>query len=497
MSETLRRKLAHEINKSWARDGRTASQGGNYFNRGEVRIVKKQFDAKLQQILNKKFGKIAITAVPVVDTDFAKLRKHLFNYVTTASKKNVAWKLADTHRSKGNKSLIAISYIRGFTKKGTPRVGNIEQLFQQVVKDGIKDFLKTNGLDSSNLEYEHGAKRESQFKQPAPGQMDLFTKQKEAFGGAQGTNAEQVSFMEVDKYLRGTAAEKITRDKRLLASVDKVVTFGLDKIFGINTELSQHRRDNGLRDTLIMQGEIVPVEDRDNPGKVDKAIKEQIQKLLLNQATFIKNAVESGAAKGEKTALNLFSSSPNPVESLAKLAPKQIIQNMFPHKSNPDMRYKVNKLLLAQGKAANKTGRSKTKSNATSKGYKSRRTAATGAAIASKRGSQAMRTEQNPLALRNLLNELLPQTVAKNMIAPALQFRTGRFANSVRVDNVTQGPRGGNTMIEASYMTDPYSTFAPGGKKYTPQRNPEALIKRSVREIATGIVGARFGVTVD
>ena len=496
MSARLRRRLAQEINKSWARDGKTASQGGNYFNRGEVRIVKKQFDAKLQQILNKKFGKIAMTEIPVIDTDFAKLRRHLFDYVTTASKKNVAWKLADTHRSKGNKSLIAISYIRGFTKKGTPRVGNIEQLFQQVVKDGIKDYLQTEGLESSNLEYEHGAQRESQFKQPIPGQQDLFNK-KEAFGGAQGTNAEQVSFMEVDKYLRGTAAEKITRDKRLLASVDKVVTFGLDKLFGVSTVLSQDRRDSGLRDTLIMQGEIVPVEDRDNPGKLDKEIKRQINLLLKDQATFIKNAVESGAARNEKTALNLFSSSPNPVESLSKLAPKQIIQNMFPHKSNPDMRYRVNKLLLAQGKAANKSGRSRTKSSAKGKGYKSRASAATGAAIASKRGRQAMRTSQNPLALRNLLNELLPQTVAKNMIAPALQFRTGRFASSVRVDNVTQGPRGGNTMIEANYMTDPYSTFAPGGKKYTPQRNPERLIKRSVREIATGIVGARFGVTVN
>jgi len=303
--------------------------------------------------------------------------------------------------------------------------------------------------------------------------------------------------MEVDKYLRGTAAEKITKDKRLLASVDKVVTFGLDKIFGVSTVLSQHRRDNGLRDTLIMQGEIVPVEDRDNPGKLDKEIKRQIELLLKDQATFIKNAVESGASRNEDTALNLFSSSPNPVEAIIKLAPKQIIQNMFPHKSNPDMRYKVNKLLLAEGKRANKSGRSRTKSSAKSRGYKSRALAATGAAIASKRGSQAMRTSQNPLALKNLLNELLPQTVAKNMIAPALQFRTGRFANSVRVDNVTQGPRGGSTMIEANYMTDPYSTFAPGGKKYTPQRNPEALIKRSVREIATGIVGARFGVTVN
>ena len=53
------------------------------------------------------------------------------------------------------------------------------------------------------------------------------------------------------------------------------------------------------------------------------------------------------------------------------------------------------------------------------------------------------------------------------MVAPALQYRTGRFANSVQVDDVTQGPRGGNTMIQASYLTNPYETFAPGGKKYT------------------------------
>ena len=44
-------------------------------------------------------------------------------------------------------------------------------------------------------------------------------------------------------------------------------------------------------------------------------------------------------------------------------------------------------------------------------------------------------------------------TVAQNMTSPALNYRTGRLANSVRVDNVTQGPRGGNTMIETSYMT--------------------------------------------
>ena len=35
-----------------------------------------------------------------------------------------------------------------------------------------------------------------------------------------------------------------------------------------------------------------------------------------------------------------------------------------------------------------------------------------------------------------------------------------------------------------------------GGQKIHTQRDPEKLIKRSVREIATGIVGARFGIEV-
>ena len=42
-----------------------------------------------------------------------------------------------------------------------------------------------------------------------------------------------------------------------------------------------------------------------------------------------------------------------------------------------------------------------------------------------------------------------------------------------------------------------YGTYAPGGKRYTTQRNPERLIKRSVREVASGLLGQRFGVQVD
>jgi len=220
-----------------------------------------------------------------------------------------------------------------------------------------------------------------------------------------------------------------------------------------------------------------------------------------------RHPLEVAANSVERAMLHKFTNpnyqaSKSPKKRLVEVGSKQIVQNLFAHKTNPDMRYKVNKSILAQGKGETinevvqdivslTTAAYARKSTRNAKGKRPPR--GRGAA----QGKVAQAAGENPMALRNLLNELLPKVVAKNMTSPALNYRTGRFANSVNVDNVTQGPRGGNTMIEASYMTDPYSTFAPGGKKYTPQRNPEALIKRSVREIATSIVGAKFGVTVD
>ena len=83
------------------------------------------------------------------------------------------------------------------------------------------------------------------------------------------------------------------------------------------------------------------------------------------------------------------------------------------------------------------------------------------------------------------------------MRAPRLRYRTGRLANSVRVSQITTGPRGGNVQIETDYATDPYAVYAPGGKRYTQQRDPERLIKKSVREVAQAMIGPRFGVRVN
>jgi hypothetical protein len=79
---------------------------------------------------------------------------------------------------------------------------------------------------------------------------------------------------------------------------------------------------------------------------------------------------------------------------------------------------------------------------------------------------------------------MLPQVVAMKMQAPRLQFRTGRFANSARVTQVMQGPRGG-LQADYTYMRDPYGTFEPGGKMGSVQRDPRRIIGQSIREIVS------------
>ena len=222
--------------------------------------------------------------------------------------------------------------------------------------------------------------------------------------------------------------------------------------------------------------------------KLPNAIDDILAKVQQNVMNHIEKYVEKNPEK-----LGNVEGSPSVMDLIDAEAPKTIIQRMFPHKSNPDMRLKVNKALLKtlkipttkSGKVASKKAKGK---------VSGRRNRKRPPAVVTSRVEQKAGT--NPMALKALINELLPRAVAQNMISPALQYRTGRFANSVRVDNITQGPRGGNKMIEASYMNNPYETFARGGKMYTSQRDPERLIRKSVRQVASGIIGAKFGIDI-
>ena len=91
--------------------------------------------------------------------------------------------------------------------------------------------------------------------------------------------------------------------------------------------------------------------------------------------------------------------------------------------------------------------------------------------------------------LQELLSAHLIKTVKQNMgngsRRDVLNLRSGRFAESVVVERLTQSREG---MITAyyTYMRNPYATFSGGGKQQYPRsRDPKLLISKSIRQLAT------------
>jgi hypothetical protein len=97
----------------------------------------------------------------------------------------------------------------------------------------------------------------------------------------------------------------------------------------------------------------------------------------------------------------------------------------------------------------------------------------------------------NYIGIRNLINASLPDVVRANMGSPALNNRTGRFANSVKVESIAPS-RGRLISIFYSYMNNPYQTFEPGFAQGSSDRDPRNVIRKSIREIASGLMEEKF-----
>lgn len=99
-----------------------------------------------------------------------------------------------------------------------------------------------------------------------------------------------------------------------------------------------------------------------------------------------------------------------------------------------------------------------------------------------------------PLQLIGIFNQQLPRVLEKNMRTPALENRTGRFANSVKVTDVTRTTKGFPS-FGYTYERNPYEVFEVGRGKApwaTPERDPRILIDKSMREIASQFALGRF-----
>ena len=99
-------------------------------------------------------------------------------------------------------------------------------------------------------------------------------------------------------------------------------------------------------------------------------------------------------------------------------------------------------------------------------------------------------------SLQLLMQNMLHDTIQKNMERPNLRYQTGRFAKSVKVAALTRA-RDGVITAFLSYMRYPYATFESGGRQGYKGYYPSRLIIQSAREIAIKLTKERFhAVTV-
>ena len=74
---------------------------------------------------------------------------------------------------------------------------------------------------------------------------------------------------------------------------------------------------------------------------------------------------------------------------------------------------------------------------------------------------------------------------------PRLNYRTGRFASSVRITDIATTPKGFPS-IGYTYQKNPYQTFELGQNQGSPDYDPRKLIDASIREIAAQLAIGRF-----
>lgn len=189
-------------------------------------------------------------------------------------------------------------------------------------------------------------------------------------------------------------------------------------------------------------------------------------------------------------------------EKALKKAWKDFVEELTPNILNMEgsssLKQKMTRVLFApfEGQpgvtldSPDKNAELKTKHKPRTKGKatKSPIKARAGGRIRKHKGNQS--SSSMPLFLIAEFNRQLPKVLRKNMNDPALVNRTGRFADSVRVTDLSI-TRQGYPSFGYTYNED-YKTFEPGNAQGSKDRDPRRLIDKSMREIALEFAIGRF-----
>lgn len=243
----------------------------------------------------------------------------------------------------------------------------------------------------------------------------------------------------------------------------------------ITPEIKKELESQGL-------GMILEIYKSSKDGKIDVVLGSQIL-----------NAIQGGgkekalAKKLEEAVAKLNIAEIQGSDSLAEGQRKKALKGLIdPFKDKKTLKVTSESTKIKEGP----TGRKKIAS-------KNVMDKSTGSPIKKRRIASRKAPQQNMgsmFAIMAMLNQKLPQTVEKNMRAPGLENRTGRFASSVRVVDVLTTNKGFPS-VGYTYDKSPYQVFEMGSGRApwaTPERDPRRVIDASIRELAAQMAIGRF-----
>jgi hypothetical protein len=532
MSHQLRMQMIDELQESISRKDFKFQNPGRFFDTVDITLTKRQWT---------KQWKDSYTAV-LQDEVMAGSIKDLIppfpwkSFVDTVSKEATRKRgnaQTQVFVKKATSNTLVFEALRAIPmKKGMQQKVDIEEKGLSYVKEGTTKFFNSGPFKKVAVderfnskagrkagkkyqEYEHGDEREpyapdiardgaqatiySEILNNNPSGAKAYLNKGGTVSGSAGTRVQASILKAIIR-----AMTVVSKNNGMYGVFFNAVVAKFNDLFQLQTKVNEGIKPEELKRELIIRGELIPVlegnagDSRWNSGKLDVEIRKHYENFLSDNKTFIKE-VQRLMGLPLKEAELLWISSPRYTDDAILHQSKLMIQNMFTHKTSPNMRYKLNKVLTKPLRNINKKGKFEKQNKGkgiTNRGKKRSQqrvpvaTAAIGRATKA-RSALATKAQTNPMALKNLINSMLPQVVAMKMQSPRLRYRTGRFANSARVTQVMQGPRGGLS-ADYTYMRNPYETFEPGGKMGSTQRDPRRIIGQSIREIVAQAMQSKF-----
>lgn len=294
-------------------------------------------------------------------------------------------------------------------------------------------------------------------------------------------------FTETDKRLYANSAEvRLTTEvqfaKSNKAAGDLLTTAGtyLSKLItSIKPNVSNQAQEKAAQDAFkkmlenlqkvsaYVKDRAQQLKDLEKTQKIDPKLQQKLAKVLKNQETFDTLITTEG--------------SPSMLNHLASIAAATIAgKKAKESRSTVKLKTSVN----LKPPASSTKPKSKPRAKKTPLKTKSPALRLTGVPV------------DQLSSLQVLLNLKLTEQIKQNMGSGSrrdiLNLRSGRFAESVKVERLSES-RAGMVTAFYTYMKNPYATFSQGGLQSQPQsRDPKLLIAKSIREIASEQVANRL-----